>query len=252
MRTKPSLAKLIQGKMKVAPNWKILTKHDKEFTKQDILRRTRHSCLSASFITQLRLQIVHILHQLPQNCSPAYMGLVAFSSEPVHWSCCVSDGQSMFSTRLNTGHLWLHQTRTQREYQCINKCKDPTWSQSHGEGLLVARRQYLHPERQDRAGAPHSSTYCGHTCTHLGPHREGIRDVVHVLDDQTVLKEDCFQAAVSGKALKMEKESQSALTYDPCVTVDRCLLARFFNDLGHFHTTQGGAWQRHEAGLFTV
>lgn len=65
---------------------------------------------------------------------------------------------------------------------------------------------------------------------------------MHVLNDQTILRK-WLQETVSGKTwMKTQEElTQCAVTYNPCITVDGCLLACFFNYLGHFHTTQGCA-----------
>jgi len=40
-----------------------------------------------------------------------------------------------------------------------------------------------------RTDASHRSADCGHTGGHLRAYGEGVRDVVHVLDDHAVLRE---------------------------------------------------------------
>ena len=70
----------------------------------------------------------------------------------------------------------------------IQRCKDWTWSQGDCQGLLVCRGQYLHSERQLWTDVPHSRAHCGQTGRHLRAHRERVRDVMHVLDDHSILK----------------------------------------------------------------
>lgn len=131
--------------------------------------------------------------------------------------------------------LHISQHMTEGLLQC-------TWSQSYSQCLLVSSRQYLHAKRQGWTDASHSSAYCSHTGNHLWANRGGVRDIVHILNDHAILKQRFTSNGLATSYLEWKMCHTG--TYNPCIPVDCCLRACLFNDLGHFHTTQGGAWDK--------
>lgn len=103
---------------------------------------------------------------------------------------------------------------------------------------LPSRRCILPSYRQPPQG-PQRGSRGYHACSQWSQHPERRVHMKRSLACLEIIK-------------TCEEFTQCAITYNPCVAVDRCLLARFFSDLGHVHTTQGGAWERGETRLHTV